>query len=274
MTSATAYINDDGEAVDQRLANVAYAMTVIVGLVVLVVSSYYLHEYAVSTKMPEWLSWSLVVALDAGGAGGTLCWVAFTKATRSWGRSIALANLGGSLLGNILGHLLGAGQITSSAWLTILTAAVYPAELWAMVHLALVLRREQTGASRAVPQPATTPLSTPVPAAQPLPQPMTPAVSIPPQQVVIPPRPAPPHPTTTAPVATTPRPKPQPAPTRTNQVTTELLNRGRALQTDRATKGLPKAGRRVLMTELGITDRVARALGSQLDAQPNLEAVA
>lgn len=129
-------------------------------------------------------------------------------------------------------------------------------------------------AARAVPQPAAPSLSTPAAPTRPLPQPMTPAVSIPPTQVVTPPRPTP----TPAPQHTTPpvvaKPTPRPAATRTNQVTAELLRRGRAVQTDRATKGLPKAGRRVLMTELGITDRVARALVSQLATEPNLEAVA
>lgn len=129
-------------------------------------------------------------------------------------------------------------------------------------------------AARAVPQPAAPSLSTPAATQQPLPQPMTPAVSIPPTQVVTPPRPTP----TPAPQHTTPpvvaKPTQRPAATRTNQVTAELLRRGRAVQTDRATKGLPKPGRRVLMVELGITDRVARALVSQLATEPNLEAVA
>lgn len=131
-------------------------------------------------------------------------------------------------------------------------------------------------AARAAPQPAAQSFSVPAVAAPPLPQPMTPAVSIPPSQGVIPPRPAPtpaPQPRPTPPVVDKPTTQ-RPAATRTNQVTAELLRRGRALQTDRAIKGLPKAGRRVLMVELDITDRVARELVSQLATEPNLEAVA
>lgn len=128
-------------------------------------------------------------------------------------------------------------------------------------------------AARAATQPATPSLSTPEAPTQPLPQPTTHAVSIPPAQPVTPPRPAPAQATHPTPPVDK-RPTQQPAATRTNQVTPELLRRGRAVQTDRTAKGLPKAGRRVLMTELGITDRVARALVTQLDAEPNLEAVA
>lgn len=125
-------------------------------------------------------------------------------------------------------------------------------------------------AARAVPQPAAPSLSAPAAPAPPLPQPKTPVVSNPPTHVVSPPQPAQ---RPTPPVVEKPA-TPQPAVTRTNQVTAELLRRGRALRADRAAKGLPKAGRRVLMTELGVTDRVARALSTQLDAEPNLEAVA
>lgn len=141
MTTAVPTVEDD--TTEEWMARGTYALIAVVGLVVLAVSSRYLHDYAVATGMTDWLSWSLVVALDAGGAGGTLAWIIGRGMARGWGRGIALANLGGSLVGNILGHLISAHQMSNNPWLTILTGAVYPAELWAMIHLGFLLSRER-----------------------------------------------------------------------------------------------------------------------------------
>lgn len=146
----------------QLLVRVAHGLIAIVGVIVLVVSSYYLRRYAINTGMPEWLAWTLFVALDAGGTAGTLCWLLATGPARTWGRAIALANLTGSILGNILGHLIEAQFIPVTPALVILTGVVYPAELWALVHLGIQLRAEGATDQRDVPEvPKPLPASTP-----------------------------------------------------------------------------------------------------------------
>ncbi len=126
-------------------AGVAYLLVIVVGATVLLVSAYYLLRLAVLVHMPGWLAWSLPVALDAGAAGATLCWVSARGATaRAWGRALALGALVASLAGNALSHLIEADLIRVTPLLVILIGAVYPAMLWAMVHLALVLRAEHS----------------------------------------------------------------------------------------------------------------------------------
>jgi hypothetical protein len=48
------------------------------------------------------------------------------------------------VLGNALSHLIEAGLMVVTPWLVIAIGAVYPATLWAMVHLVLVLRAEHS----------------------------------------------------------------------------------------------------------------------------------
>lgn len=132
------------ERTHQLLIKVAHGLIAVVGVIVLIVSSYYLRRYAINTGMPEWLAWTLFVALDAGGVAGTLCWLLATGPIRTWGRVIALANLTVSILGNVLGHLIEAGMLPVTPLLVILTGVVYPAELWALVHLGILLRTENT----------------------------------------------------------------------------------------------------------------------------------
>ncbi len=121
----------------------AYAVVAVVGATVLLVSAYYLWQLALLVHMPVWLAWTLPVALDAGAAGATVCWVGATGAARAWGRGIALSALAGTVAGNALSHLIGFGVVKVGPLLVIVIGAVYPAVLWAMVHLALMLRAEQ-----------------------------------------------------------------------------------------------------------------------------------
>lgn len=91
--------------------------------------------------------------------------------------------------------------------------------------------------------------------------------------VVVPPAPHPvvTHPAPT-PVVAPPRLAPRPAPAPTGGVTPELLGRARKLRATRTREG-QSCGRRVLMAELGVSDRVARDLTTQLNTDPQLEAV-
>lgn len=255
------------EHTHRMLVRTAHALIAIVGVIVLVVSSYYLRRYAINTGMPEWLAWTLFVALDAGGTAGTLCWLLATGPARTWGRAIALANLTGSLLGNILGHLIEAGFIPVTPLLVILTGGVYPAELWALVHLGILLRQERVGveAKPVTETVNTTPLT---PAASPpainaplaraeattsVPQPIPPAVrpAQPPTPIQQPPRlvpPTPPRQPTRAPRSVT-----SPAEQR-RQAVIRMLRQGHLSQTDIATQtGMSLRGVQTNAKQLGLT---------------------
>lgn len=269
-----------------------YLLTVVVGFTVLLVSGNYLHEYASGTGMHGWLAWTLVVALEAGGAGGALGCFSGKQAAIVCGRRIALANLGGSVLGNIVGHLLSVGAVHSNTLLVVLTAIVYPAELWAMVHLALVVRTEHHDvATHSVTEPmVVTPASDPTPATQAAersapptpPAPATPEdppvegdttqqpnADDPPKWVAThtanPPRasgsPTQPNPTHGS------QPTPQP-----NEITDEWVARARQFRATRAGQGLGHGGWRALV-ELGLTQRLAKELAHQLNTEPHLTVV-
>lgn len=246
---------DEGErtgrlVTDQRahrfLVLAVYALTGIVGVVVLAVSSYYLHEYGSVAGMTGWLAWTLVVALDVGGVAGALCWVASDGPARVWGRGIAAGNLAASVLGNIIGHVLGAGGFTHAPgpWMQILTGAAYPAELAAMVHLALVFRAE-----RGAHQPTVIPV--------PVPGPALPGASIP----------------VPGPAGGVPSLRRARVPSGTSR---DLLARAEALRADLLARGKP-AGREALRAGLTddagkpISDRTARELIRQLNTGPALE---
>jgi hypothetical protein len=253
LTAAVESPENQEERTNRLLVGAVYVLAGIVALVVLIVSSNYLHEYATGAGMADWLAWTLVVALDAGGAAGTLVWVVSDGPARAWGRGIAVANLGGSVLGNILGHLLEAKAINGGVFLQILTGVVYPAELWAMVHLALVFRRERT---------PTTP-------AEVVPTPHVPAEQAPaavftpePHPVIAPPRaPLPIPPAARPAVVEVPTPVRQPPARKAKQaeLTPELLAKVRAWRGKRMQAGLP-VGRRPMAEdpELNISDGLAR----------------
>jgi hypothetical protein len=128
----------------------AYTVVAVVGATVLAVSAYYLWLFASLAGMPDALAWTLPVALDAGAIGATVCWVAAPGKARRWGQGIALMLLGGTVLCNILAHLITFGMLPVSAPLVVALAVVYPATLWLLVHLALVLRTEQQATAAAV----------------------------------------------------------------------------------------------------------------------------
>jgi hypothetical protein len=135
----------EGLPMTQRAGILALAYTVVavVGVTVLAVSAYYLWLFAHLAGMPDALAWTLPVALDAGAIGATVCWVAAPGKARRWGQGIALGALGGTVAGNILAHLITFGMLPVTAPLVIALGVVYPATLWLLVHLALVLRTEQ-----------------------------------------------------------------------------------------------------------------------------------
>jgi hypothetical protein len=130
----------------------AYGLVGVVGVTVLAVSAYYLHKLAVAVKMPVQLAWTLPVALDVDAAFGTVCWMIAEDdgEARRFGRGFALSCLFGTLVGNGLAHLLDFHVIVVDPWLAVGTGAVYPVLLFAIVHLVLLLRREQSAAEQLV----------------------------------------------------------------------------------------------------------------------------
>lgn len=121
----------------------AYAVVAVVGVTVLAVSAYYLWRLADLAGMPAQLAWTLPVALDAGAVGATVCWVAAPGRARAWGQGIAVGALAATVTGNVLAHLIEFGMMPVTPALVIGLGGVYPAVLWLLVHLALVLRTEQ-----------------------------------------------------------------------------------------------------------------------------------
>jgi hypothetical protein len=254
-------IEDHQRRTDRQLVGGVVLLTGIVGAVVLIVSSYYLHQYGVGAGMKDWLAWSLVVALDVGGAGGALVWVVSNGPAKAWGRAIAVANLAASITGNVLGHLLEAKAFSPGPWLQILTGVVYPAELFAMIHLALVFRAERA------PQPATVEVDLTA----------NPAEAVPVEAVAkaeIQSDPVPVATVTPSPAMTAPSRKACPTPAVASKgLTPELLARARKLRDARASDGL-RTGRRVLVAELrrfGMTDGLARKALAALDQPTTLK---
>jgi hypothetical protein len=130
----------------------AYGLVGVVGATVLVVSAYYLHELAIAVKMPAELAWTLPVALDVGAAFGTVCWMIAEDdgEARRFGRGFALSCLAGTLVGNGLAHLLDFHVFVVNPWLAVGVCSVFPVILFAIVHLVLLLRREQSAAEQLV----------------------------------------------------------------------------------------------------------------------------
>jgi hypothetical protein len=193
----------------------------------------------------------------------------------NWGRALRLTTAGMSLVINTAialrdGHYLMAFL---HAFLPILLVVLTEYGQDVLLKFAAMRRDVEAvarDAARAATQPVPTPVPAPVPAfpaPAPLPPPAVPIAPAqrPTQDLVTQPAPTPP-------AEPTKRAAPPAAPHPTQDVDADLIARVRALHRDRDAKGLPRAGRRVLMAELGVTDRVARRLAA-VDAN-TLEAVA
>ena len=90
--------------------------------------------------------WLLPAALDVGGAVGGWCWALTdaTPAARRFGRSLALAGAGGSIIGNSAGHLAATGYLHPGPVLVVIVGAVPVAVLVALAHLAALLSEPLT----------------------------------------------------------------------------------------------------------------------------------
>lgn len=133
-----------------------------VALAAAVLSFASLRDLAVRCGTAVWLAWLLPVCLDAAGMVSTRLWLAPTSpaAARRSARSLALVMIGLSIIGNGLDHVLTAYGWRPAWWMLVAVAAVPPAVLGAVVHLAVLATgsdREPVAATEpaaAPPQPA------------------------------------------------------------------------------------------------------------------------
>lgn len=95
------------------------------------------------------LAWLLPVTIDAGAAVASLVWLGrwAPGSARRFARWLALALLGGSVVGNALGHGLAAYSARPHWLVVVAVSAVAPAVLGAVVHLAVLATHDRANES-------------------------------------------------------------------------------------------------------------------------------
>ncbi|MEV1295752.1 DUF2637 domain-containing protein [Pseudonocardia sp. NPDC049635] len=131
-----------------KLEYALYGLMAAVAAAAAVLSFTTLHDLAAVSGFAPWAGWTspgtawlLPVTIDAGAAAGSLVWLSRTGRARVFGRGLALALLGLSVVGNGLGHHLVVEQARPGWWIVVLVSAVPPAVLGAVVHLAMLCGR-------------------------------------------------------------------------------------------------------------------------------------
>jgi hypothetical protein len=146
----------------------------IVALAAAVLSFAALRELAVLAGTPTDLAWLLPITLDAAALVASRIWLAAgaPDEARRFARLLALAMIGLSVAGNATSHALVAYQVTPPWWAVVAVAAVPPAVLGAVAHLAALAVTRQRPAPAVFPVPHTgvgEHGNTPVPAVEPAP---------------------------------------------------------------------------------------------------------
>ncbi|RBM16597.1 hypothetical protein DI005_25260 [Prauserella sp. PE36] len=102
-----------------------------------------LRQLAVLAGTPAGLAWLLPVTFDAAALVATRLWLAGDApgAARRFARTLALTMIGLSVAGNATSHALVAYQVTPPWWAVVAVAAVPPAVLGAVAHLAALAAR-------------------------------------------------------------------------------------------------------------------------------------
>jgi hypothetical protein len=110
----------------------------VVALAAAVLSFDALRQLAVLAGTPATLAWLLPVTIDAAALVATRVWLAggAPGRARSFARFLALGMIGLSVAGNAVSHWLVAYQVTPPWWAVVAVAAVPPAVLGAVAHLA------------------------------------------------------------------------------------------------------------------------------------------
>lgn len=115
-----------------------------VALAAAVLSFDALRALALLCGFSPWLAWLLPVGIDAGATAGALGWIARPTGApgRAFGRALALALLGLSVVGNAIAHAVAVeGDGAPAWWVVAAVSGVAPAVLAAMVHLGALLAR-------------------------------------------------------------------------------------------------------------------------------------
>lgn len=109
-----------------------------VALAAAVLSFAALRDLAILAGTPATLAWLLPICLDAAVLVATRLWLTPGVDTRArrFARSLALAMIALSVGGNAVSHWLTTFQVTPPWWAVVAVAAVPPAVLGAVAHLA------------------------------------------------------------------------------------------------------------------------------------------
>jgi hypothetical protein len=123
---------------------VLYGLLLIVAAAAAVLSFSALRDLALVCGFAPWLAWLLPVVVDAGAAAGSLVWLGgwSARSARQFARALALALLGLSVAANALGHGLAAFSLAPAWWVVVIVSSVAPAVLGAVVHLAVLVKRD------------------------------------------------------------------------------------------------------------------------------------
>lgn len=133
-----------------RTERTSLASLLVVALAAAVLSFAALRHLAVACGTPTELAWLWPVTIDAAAVVATRTWLAGSapeRARRS-ARTLALIMIAASVAGNATDHFLQAYGLTPPWWLVTVVAAVPPAVLGAVAHLAALLRVPATPTAR------------------------------------------------------------------------------------------------------------------------------
>lgn len=121
-----------------------WAGLALVGVAAAVLSFDALRQLAAMSGTPANLAWLLPLTIDAAALVATRLWLArgMPERTRSFARGLALTMIGASVAGNAVAHWLTAYQVAPPWWSVVAVAAVPPAVLGAVAHMAALATRE------------------------------------------------------------------------------------------------------------------------------------
>ncbi len=125
-----------------------YGLLVLVAAAAAVLSFAALRDLALMCGFAPGLAWLLPVVVDAGAAAGSLVWLGgrVGEPARRFARGLALGLLLLSVAANALGHGLAAFVLAPPWWVVVIVSAVAPAVLGAVVHLAVLVGRDEPAA--------------------------------------------------------------------------------------------------------------------------------
>ena len=130
-----------------RLAWPLYLGMTVAGAAAVVASAATLAALARTAGWSSWTPWLLPAAVDVGGSVGGWVWLrpGAPGRARRFGRVVALAGAGASLVGNGAGHLISTGYLNPGPVLVVVVGAIPAAVLVALAHLSAVLATPADG---------------------------------------------------------------------------------------------------------------------------------